>query len=85
MDLTVKEIDTLIEALDAWTHNSKTTSMLAGLMIGSMIGGNNGKDVINEFMSGEDEKENERKEIAAFLKIKLLRLRDKAAIAEALP
>jgi hypothetical protein len=84
MEFTTQEIDTMIEALDAWTTNSKTTSMLTGLMIGGLMGGDDGKEIIKRFMDGEDEKEAQRKETASFLKAKLLRLRDKAMIAEAM-
>jgi hypothetical protein len=84
MEFTTQEIDTMIEALDAWTTNSKVTSMLTGLMIGGLMGGEEGVSVTKRFMEGEDEKENQRKETASFLKAKLLRLRDKAIIAEAM-
>ena len=37
--LTVAEINTIIEALDAWTTSSKTSSLLGGLVFGAMMAG----------------------------------------------
>lgn len=79
-NLTVSDYDTLIEALDAWTTASKHTSMLAGLMMGALIAGANdveaGSQFVERMNAGEDQKAENRKEIAIILKAKLIRERD---------
>lgn len=86
MELTIHDIDILIEAVDAWVISSKTTSMLGGLVFGAMLsrGGdvNEGKSFVESMMKGEDEKEQTRKEIAITLKAKLLKMRDQIMIGE---
>ena len=84
--LTVNEINTLIEALDSWTSASKNQSLLAGLMFGAMVAGNTegtdeekaskGKEVIDSLTSGENEKQKIREEQAVILKAKLIKIRD---------
>jgi hypothetical protein len=81
-NLTISEINTLIEALDAWTTASKTSSMLAGIMFGAMVAGASGdtsdaKKLMDKMNDGEDEKQKMREEIAIVLKSKLLRIRDR--------
>jgi len=55
-ELTVSEINTLIEAVDAWTTASQTSSMLAGLFMGALIckdnpdGDTECKEVVNKFL-----------------------------------
>ena len=80
--LTVAEINTIIEALDAWTTSSKTSSLLGGLVFGAMMAGEQeggaekAKDFVKEMTQGEDEKQKQREEIAVMLKAKLIKMRD---------
>ena len=83
--LTVQEINTLIEAVDAWTTASQTSSMLAGLFIGALTSrgegdAEKGHNAYKEMTAGEDEKTTARKEQAVVIKAKLLQMR---AVAEA--
>jgi hypothetical protein len=85
-ELSVTEINTLIEAVDAWTTASQTSSMLAGLFMGALIsrssenGTVEGKSFVDKFTDGEDQKTENRKEQAIPLKAKLMQMR---TIAEA--
>lgn len=90
-ELTVAEINTLIEAVDAWTSASRHGSLLAGLFMGSLIAKAGGgseeslgeaKSAVDKFTEGEKEKEQAREEQAIILKAKLIALRDKAEARE---
>ena len=80
--LTVGEINTIIEALDAWTTSSRTTSLLGGLIFGAMMsrgedgGVETAKVFVNKMTEGEEDKQKQREEIAVMLKAKLIKLRD---------
>lgn len=80
--LTVSEINTLIEALDAWTTASKTSKMLGGLIFGALLsrgeeeGASKGAEIVQKMQEGEEEKQHQREEIAVMLKAKLIKLRD---------
>lgn len=82
-ELTTEDIDTLIEAADAWAVASKRDSILVGLMMGMMLRGEMGKEAMTSAMAGEDEKERARKETVALIKAKLIKARDRMAIREA--
>lgn len=90
--LTVTEINTLIEAVDAWTTASKTSSLLAGLFMGALTAksetgtdeerAEKGKDVVEIFTNGEEDKQKQREEQAITIKAKLLKLRNEAEARE---
>ena len=87
-ELTVAEINTLIEAVDAWTSSSKRDSLMAGLFMGALICNGDpsraeeGKAVAKKFTEGEDEKQKSREDQAILLKAKLIAMRDKAEARE---
>jgi len=81
--LTVSEINTIIEALDAWTTSSRTSSMLGGLIFGALLsrgeegeGAEKGAEIVKKMTEGEEDKQKQREEIAILLKAKLIKLRD---------
>lgn len=86
--LTVSEINTLIEALDAWTTSSKTSKMLGGLIFGALLsrgeedGADKGQEIFKKMNEGEEEKQKQREEIAIMLKAKLIKLRDTVEASE---
>jgi hypothetical protein len=88
MELTVAEINTLIEAVDAWISADKTNSMLAGLFMGALISQGEdgdpekGKEAMNKMMEGSEEKKKSREDQGTLLKAKLIMMRDKAEVKE---
>lgn len=84
-ELTVQDIDVLIEAVEAWITAESRSKLLAGLIVGAMAGNGDSErsfDVFHKITEGREDGEASRKETAIMLKAKLLKLRDRLMIAE---
>ncbi len=84
-NLTVEELDTLIEALDAWTTADRSDRMLVGLIIGAMVSKEDssaGAKFFEGITDGTAEKMESRKEVATLLKAKLIKMRDALMVQE---
>jgi hypothetical protein len=88
MDLTVEEINMLIEAVSAWIDADENKTILASLISGAMmvgqdnIGVEKARDYVNEAAQGARVAKRAREEQGTMLKAKLLTMRNKAEVRE---
>lgn len=90
--LTSKELDTLIDALDAWEERKPSADGLIGQLMSSVIEADSHEEAkakielkIEEARRRWQREEKDRKELAILLKAKLVNMKHDLAIEAAMP
>ena len=81
MNLEQKDIEVLIDALDAWERADGLSGIMAG-MLGGVLSKNKDEaaSIMDEVMAEAEEKTKGKKEISAMIKAKLYIIKEKLSI-----
>lgn len=82
-DLTVTEIDTLMEALDAWESKDMGDTLMTGMLSMALLSKEDAKAEMEKEMAEAREKTRRKKETSILLKAKLIGMKDGATVSEA--